>query len=396
MSKKNIVVAFGGRSPEHEVSVLTAMQAIAALKDTDYNIVPLYISKSGRWFTGNELMKLEHYQNLGELKEHSLPCSFSHDDMGNPVLLETKKRSFFSSPETHVIHALIPAFHGSEGENGSFQGLCETYNIAYAGSGVFASSVAMDKFKTKILCRTYDIPVVDEVCFNESNWNERQEELLKEIEALAFPVMVKPATLGSSIGVKHALDRKQAIEAIETAFRYDDCILAEKAVSPLTEVNCAVLGSQEEARASVCEHPIGKDNALSFADKYQNEGGGDKGMASADRIIPADISDGLRDAIQEMALHIFSIFQASGVARLDFLMNNNTGEIFFNEINTIPGSFSFYLWEEEGLTMKNLMVELIEIALKQHGKKAGRIRSYDTNLLSEKATRGIKGLKTSD
>src|SRR5690625_3289080 len=140
---KNIVVAFGGRSPEHEVSVLTAMQAIAALKDTDYNIVPLYISKSGRWFTGNELMKLEHYQNLGELKEHSLPCSLSHDDMGNPVLLETKKRSFFSSPQQHLIHALIPAFHGSEGENGAFQGLCETYNIPYAGSGIYASAVAM-------------------------------------------------------------------------------------------------------------------------------------------------------------------------------------------------------------------------------------------------------------
>jgi len=154
------------------------------------------------------------------------------------------------------------------------------------------------------------------------------------------------------------------------------------------------LGTADEARTSVCEQPVGKENMLSFTDKYQNDGSGEKGMAAADRIIPADIPDEQRDAIQQMALKIFSVFSASGVARLDFLINDNTGEIFFNEINTIPGSFSFYLWEEDHLMMKDLMLELIDIALKKHGKKSGRIRSYETNLLSEKATRGIKGLKT--
>lgn len=393
---QNIVIAFGGRSPEHEVSVLTAMQAIAALQDTEFNIVPLYISKSGRWFTGEELMKLEHYQNLGELKEHSLPCALSHDDLGNPVLLETRKRTFFSSSQHHVIHALIPAFHGSEGENGAFQGLCETYQIPYTGSGLFASTVAMDKFKTKILCRNFDIPVVPEVCFYEANWNEDQKELLTEIAELAYPVVVKPATLGSSIGVKQAADENEAIDAIETAFRYDECVLVEKAITPLIEINCSVLGDGEQARASVCEQPVGKESTLSFADKYQNDTGGQKGMAAADRIIPANISDEQRDKIQEWSLFIFSIFQASGVARLDFLIDADNNEIYFNEMNTIPGSFSFYLWEADGLPMKSLMLELIEIALKQHGKKTSRIRSYDTNLLSQKATRGIKGLKTNN
>ncbi len=390
---KNIVVAFGGRSPEHEVSVLTAMQAIAALKDTGYNIVPLYISKAGRWFTGNHLLNLENYQNLGQLQEHAIPCSFGHDDLGNPVLLETEKSGFFSSPEKHVIYALIPAFHGSEGENGAFQGICETYNIAYAGSGVFASSVAMDKFKTKILCRAYDIPVVDEVCFYEKTWNENQEDILKQIAAFSYPVMIKPATLGSSIGVKKASNEDEVIEAVEMAFRYDECVLVEQSVEPLTEINCSVLGNGDQKRTSVCERPVGKENILSFADKYQNEDGGEKGMASADRVIPADIPDEQRDKIQELSLYIFSLFEAAGVARLDFLINKETGNIYFNELNTIPGSFSFYLWEEDGMNMKELMLEMIEIALKEHGKKAGRIRSYDTNLLSEKATRGIKGLK---
>ncbi len=390
---KNIVVAFGGRSPEHEVSVLTAMQAIAALKETEYNIVPLYVSKSGRWFTGNYLMDLEHYQNLGDLQENAISCSFSHDDLGNAVLLETEKTGFFSSPEKHAIHALIPAFHGAEGENGAFQGLCEMYQIAYAGSGIFASAISMDKVKTKELCRLYDVSVVPEVCFNEPIWNEEQQSFLSKIKELGYPVVVKPVSLGSSIGVQKASNESEAVEAIESAFRYDEYVLVEKAVIPLMEINCSVLGNSDEARASVCEQPIAKKETLSFTDKYQNDEGGSKGMAAADRIIPAEISEEQRKIIQEKALQIFSIFQAAGVARLDFLINKDSGKIYFNEMNTIPGSFSFYLWEEEGMEMKELMLQLIEIALKEHGKKAGRIRSYNTNLLSEKAVRGIKGLK---
>ncbi len=390
---KNIVVAFGGRSPEHEVSVLTAMQAIATLKDTEYSIVPLYVSKSGRWFTGNYLLDLEHYQNLGDLQENSVPCSFSHDDLGNAVLLETEKKRFFSSLDKHTIHALIPAFHGSEGENGAFQGLCEMYQIPYAGSGVFASAISMDKVKTKELCRIHDISVVPEVCFNESLWREEQQNFLNEIEGLGYPVVIKPVSLGSSIGVIKAANESGIIEAVESAFRYDEYVLVEKAISPLMEVNCAVLGNADKARASVCEQPLAKKDTLSFADKYQNDGDGSKGMASADRIIPADIPEEMSEKIQGLALFIFSTFRAAGVARFDFLINKDSGEIYFNEMNTIPGSFSFYLWEEEGMDMKELMLQLIEIALKEHGKKAGRIRSYDTNLLSEKAVRGIKGLK---
>src|SRR5699024_8699216 len=268
--------------------------------------------------------------------------------MGNPVLLQTQKRSFFSSLEHHVIHALIPAFHGSEGENGAFQGLCETYNIPYAGSGIYGSTVAMDKIETKVLCRTFEIPVLQEASFNENEWDNHQRSILNEISALSYPVIVKPATLGSSIGVAKSIDEEELITAVETAFRYDERLLVESVVQPLTEINCSVLGTTDKARASVCERPVGKENMLSFDDKYQNDGAGEKGMASADRIIPADIPKEQRGTIQQMALKIFSIFKASGVARLDFLMNKDSGEIFFNEINTIPGSFSFYLWEEDG------------------------------------------------
>jgi len=393
MSSKNIVVAFGGVSPEHEVSVLTAMQAIASLKDTSYDIIPLYVTKSGRWLTGKSLLDLENYQDLDALGEEATRCTFSHNDLGKPVLLETEKKGLFSTAKNYTIHALIPAFHGSEGENGAFQGTCEMYNIPYAGSGILASSLGMDKVKAKELCRTHDIPVVDDYSFYESEWIENRESVLNGAKKLGYPVILKPVNLGSSIGVARAENKDDLIEAVETSFRYDNNLMIEKAVTPLMEINCSIVGTPEEMQASVCERPLGQEETLSFEDKYQSEGGGEKGMASADRVIPADISDKLTKEIQSLSKKIFKTFRASGLARLDFLINSDSEQIFFNEINTIPGSFSFYLWEEDGMNMRELMLKLIEIAIERHQKKIGRIRSYDTNLLNEKAVKGIKGLK---
>ncbi|HEX6982084.1 MAG TPA: D-alanine--D-alanine ligase family protein [Balneolaceae bacterium] len=393
MITKNIAVAFGGVSPEHEVSVLSAMQVIASLEDSEFQVIPLYITKSGRWLTGKPLLDLENYGNLESIQQQAVRCTFSHNDLGEPVLLETQKKGFFSSAESYPVHAVIPAFHGSEGENGSFQGTCETYNIPYTGSGVFASALGMDKVKAKELCRAHDLPVVDDINFYESDWERDQQLILEQAEQLGFPVIIKPVTLGSSIGVAMAKDEAELTDAIEHAFRYDNNLLVEKAITPLMEINCSVLGTPEEMQVSVCERPLGKAETLSFEDKYQSDGGGQKGMASADRIIPADISDELTQNIRSLSKQIFKTFRAAGLARLDFLVNENTSEYYFNEINTIPGSFSFYLWEKSGMNMRELMLKLIEIAEKQHQNKMGRIRSYETNLLSEKAVKGLKGLK---
>jgi len=394
MSSQNIVVAFGGISPEHEVSVLSAMQVIASLKDTNYNLVPLYITKSGRWLTGTPLLDIENFQDLDALKEKATPCTFSHDDLGKPILLETEGGGLFSSPGSHSIHAVIPAFHGSEGEDGSFQGTCEMYNIPYAGSGVFGSSLGMDKVKAKEICKAHDIPVADGFDFFEHEWEQDQQTVLSLAKKLGYPVMLKPVSLGSSIGVMKANDENELIDAIEAGFRYDANLMVEKAVTPLMEINCAVLGRSQDVRASACEQPLGQDETLSFKDKYQSDGN-QKGMASADRIIPAEISDDRTKKIQSLSKQIFKLFRASGVARLDFLVNEETDELYFNEINTIPGSFSFYLWEESGMNMRELMLKLIDIAVERSQQKMGRIRSYDTNLLDEKAVQGIKGLKGS-
>jgi D-alanine-D-alanine ligase len=393
MSSRNVIVAFGGVSPEHEVSVLSAMQVIDAIQDTDYNIIPLYVSKSGRWLTGDPLLEIENFQALDKLIDQATHCTFSHDDLGKPVLLETEKKGFFSSPEQYAIHAVIPAFHGSEGENGSFQGTCEMFNIPYAGSGVFASSLGMDKVKAKEICRAHGIPTVDGYDFFEKEWERDPETIISFAKKLGFPVMIKPVSLGSSIGVAKAENKNELIQSIETAFRYDDNLMLEKAVAPLIEINCSVLGTPEELQTSVCERPLGQDETLSFEDKYQSDDGSQKGMASADRVVPADISDEQAKKIQSLSEQIFKLFRASGVARLDFLINKETEELYFNEINTIPGSFSFYLWKESGMNMRELMLKLVDIAVTRNQKKVGRIRSYDTNLLDEKAVQGIKGLK---
>jgi D-alanine-D-alanine ligase len=393
MSSRNIVVAFGGISPEHEVSVLSAMQVIASLKNTNLNLIPLYVTKSGRWLTGEPLLEIENYKDLDTLKQQAIRCTFSHDDLGKPVLLETQSKGLFNSPNSYPIYAVIPAFHGSEGENGSFQGTCEMYNIPYAGSGVFGSSLGMDKVKAKEICRAHDIPVVDGFDFFESEWEKDQQTVLNFADKLGYPIILKPVTLGSSIGVARSEDEAELIQAVETAFRYDENLMIEKAVSPLIEINCSVLGTPTDLKTSVCERPLGQDETLSFEDKYQSDNGSQKGMASAEREIPADISDELTQKIQSLSSQIFKLFRASGVARLDFLINGDTKELFFNEINTIPGSFSFYLWKESGMNMRELMLKLIEIATERHQKKVGRIRSYDTNLLNEKAVKGIKGLK---
>lgn len=393
MTKKNLIVAFGGVSPEHEVSVITAMQAISALEGSNYNCIPLYVSKNGRWLTGIELSILDKYKDLPQLEKNATPCTFVIAENGLPQLRELEAKGLFAKPKSWPVYAVLCAFHGSDGENGGFQGIFESMNLPYTGSNVLGSAVGMDKVKAKILAAANGIPVTKSVNFYESDWVEEQKEILNVAEDFGYPLIVKPVSLGSSIGVAIANNRGELINAVETAFRYDNRLLVEEAINPLMEINCSVLGTPEKNRASVCERPVGSAETLSFQDKYQNENGTDKGMASAQRIIPADIPDALTRQIQKLSTKIFSALQASGVARLDFLVNANTQEVFFNEINTIPGSFSFYLWEKSDLSFRQLLEELIALAIERHQAKNSRLRSYETNLLSEKATKGIKGLK---
>lgn len=388
---EHLVVAFGGNSPEHEVSVLTAMQAIAALESNGRTIQPLYVAKSGRWYTGDPLTQLENYRDLDRLLPQATPCTLGRNAYGQTVLTEDRQKRFGHARQWPVDMILL-AFHGGNGENGSFQGLCETWDLPYTGCDPLGAALGMNKRVAKDLCRAHGIPVVPDQSIRESDWIEKRDELLERIEQLGPAVIVKPTHLGSSIGVARASNRKELVEAIEEAFRYDDELLVERAIEPLMEINCSVLGTGTDGTASVCERPLAQNELLSFQDKYQGDSGG-KGMASASREIPADIPTEMTDRIQELSTRTFSLLGASGVARLDFLIQRESGEIYFNEINTIPGSFSYYLWEPSGIPFPELMERILALGLERHRLKNGRVQSYETNLLSEKALTGLKGLK---
>lgn len=389
MEQKNILAAFGGASPEHEVSVITAHQAMAALQDhAGYKIKPLYISKSGLWFTGPPLLDLRNFENLKKLQKQCISCHLTQNEFGQTILRENKQ-GLFSKPAETPIHAVLVAFHGSNGENGSFQGICEMYNLPYTGSGVLGSAVGMNKVTAKSLCRDAGISVVESIDFFETEWVENSEIIINKIGVLSYPVIVKPVHLGSSIGVEIVHNRTALELAVETAFRYDRHLLVEKVVTPLMEINCSVIGSGKDLEASVCERPLGKKELLSFQDKYLADEG-TKGMASADREIPAKIPGSLTESIREASKKIFRTLSCSGIARLDFLVNTDTQEFYFNEINTIPGSFSFYLWKESGLSFTDLLEKIINIGLKENQLKNRQIQSYDTNLLSKKAVKGLK------
>lgn len=391
---KNLVIAFGGVSPEHEVSVLTAIQAAAAWGDDNWKIIPLYISKSGLWLTGDHLLELESYENISEAESGATPCHLMAAADGSPVLV-FKTGGFLGRKTALRIDMVLCAFHGSDGENGAFQGLCETANIPYTGSGVTASAMGMDKRIAKQFCRLAGIPIVPDVLFSEQQWVREQGKLITQAEKMGYPLFVKPVSLGSSIGVYRAINREELIMGVESAFRYSTDLLVEKGIEPLTEINCSVLGDGEDLQTSVCEQPIAGGEALTFEDKYLQGDGEAKGMASASRLIPAPITEEQTKKIQQYSRQIFQAMGCSGVARLDFLMHSESGEIWFNEINTIPGSFSFYLWDATGVSFDQLLEKMVSIALRRHREKNSRIRYHDVNLLSQKAVKGIKGLKGS-
>lgn len=404
-------IVFGGVSPEHEVSIISSHQALHALDKSRYEPVPIYIAKDGLWYTGEVLFDLDAYQDLDQLRRDAVRVVLEPSAFGTIDLVEVSKGGFFQKPRRFTIDVFFLGLHGGSGEDGGLQGMCELFNVPYTGSGIFGSSLGMDKVLSKMLCRDQDIPVVDFVWFRESDWANREEAWLDRCEAeLGYPVVVKPARLGSSIGISMAKDRAALDRAIEEALRYDDKIVVEKAVQKLREINCSILGDPHEAVPSVLEQPIRSEGQemLSFQEKYMRGGGGAKGpqvrgakrkqegsagMASLDRIIPAPLPDDQERTIKELAVRIFQLFECAGVARIDFMIDDATGRIYFNEINTIPGSFSFYLWEPTGVPFSELVHRMVEIALARHRARNSRVRSYEVNLLSARSLSGLKGAK---
>jgi len=409
----SVGVVLGGVAPEHEVSIISALQAAAALDRDRYTPVPIYVAKDGTWYTGEPLLKVERYRDLDALRAEATPVVLAPTSHGHLELLEDREAGALQRlqrpPLRKRIDVMLLGLHGGPGENGGVQGLCETFNVPYTSAGVFGSALGMDKVMSKRVCREAGIPVVDFVAFREDEWSYQEEAGLDRCEAeLDYPLVVKPARCGSSIGISQVETRDALDAAIEDAFRYDDKVVVEEAVEALREINCSVLGDRHEATPSVLEEPVpsAEEEVLTFRDKYMREDGeaakeggasGAKsaettpeGMAAQDRIVPAELSDARTEEIQELAVRIFHLFECAGVVRIDFMIDEVTDQLYFNEINTIPGSFSFYLWEPSGVPFGELLDRLVTIARRRHRERNGRVQTYDVNLLAEKSLQGFK------
>jgi len=396
MSPLRVGMIFGGRSVEHEVSVLTAHQAMAALPRDKYTPVPIYISKTGQWYTGEALLTLKNFTDLEKLQTQAEPIIFSADAT-QPGLLARRapeRKGIFGgrAPTEQTIESIdlaFPLLHGSHGEDGTIQGLLELADLPYTGCGVEASAIGMDKLMTKVALRAAGVPVLPDFALSRARWQREPDTVVEEIEAiLPYPVFVKPVSLGSSIGVSRAEDRAALRFAIDVAATYDSRVMVEPAQQNIIEINCSVLGNDTEARASVCEHPISA-GTLSYEEKYLKGGKGD-GMKGAQRIIPADISAELTHAIQQRAIQAFRAIGAAGVSRVDFLVRPEDDTFYVNEINTIPGSLSFYLWEPSGVPFPELLTTLIGYAQARNREKRRSTYSFSSSLLSANPLLGSK------
>lgn len=400
-----VAVVFGGRSVEHDVSIITGIQACEVLS-ARHRPLPVYIDRAGNWFAGERLRDLDTYRD-GELDD--LAVSF---DVGRGMLVPAGSRqrgrlgriARAGAAEPIRPDVVLPATHGTQGEDGCLQGLLELADLPYAGPTHEAATLAMNKAVTKALLRTAGIPVLDDLVLRRERYErDGAAALTGQITArFELPVYVKPVSLGSSVGVSRCASEPELEEALELAFELDRVVLVEPALDGGLEVNCAVLGRPGVApRSSACEQPVATDGFLSFEDKYMrggkdagSKGGGGggprssgeaglkgSGMSSAQRLIPAPIGDQQTARVRELAERTFTALGCAGVTRVDTLIDA-AGNVFVNEPNTIPGSFAFYLWEPVGLPFADLMDELIVLAQAEHAERARTTRTFDSNLLA--------------
>lgn len=391
--KTKIAVLFGGKSVEHEVSIISALQAIGSMDKEKYEILPVYISKANEMYMGDAVGNIEEYQHMDELIAKSQRVILINSG-GRPCFIPYPFKRFGKIQETEVDLA-FPIVHGTNEEDGTLQGYLKTVGIPFVGCDVTASAVGMDKYITKAILKDNGIPVLPCIPFTVRDYKNVDNIVAAVEERLGYPVIIKPVNLGSSVGISVAKDRVQLIKSIDDAFLYAGKVIVEHAISNLREVNCSVLGDAQEAIPSECEEPMHSRDILSYEDKYlsNSKGGGSKGMAGVSRKIPADIPEEMRQKVREMAVKSFQALDCNGVARMDFMIDGDTGELYFNEINTIPGSLAFYLWEPLGISYTQLLDRMIELAQKRAREEKGLTFSFDTNILNQKSLGGLKGGK---
>ena len=389
--KIKVGIFFGGNSVEHEISVISALQAMRAMDTDRYDIVPVYITHDDRFFTGEELKTIENFSDINALLAKSLQV----------IPVKGKDRidlyrfpfGMLNRKPIDYIDVSFPIVHGTNVEDGALQGFLKYMGVPMVGPDVMSSAVGMDKYVMKNLLKAEGIPVLDGMTISSYDFDEDEDAVLRSVEErFSYPVIVKPVNLGSSVGIKIARDREGLREAAAYAFEFAHCLLVERAITQLREINCSVLGDTEEAVASECEEPFNTDEILSYEDKYMSSSSS-KGMASVKRKLPADISEELREEIRSLAVRTFQAMRCTGVVRIDFMIDGEDNKVYVNEANTIPGSLSFYLWKESGIEYRELLNRLINLAFKRAREENALSFEIDTNILKGYSFGGAKGSK---
>lgn len=387
--KIKVGVIFGGETVEHEVSIISAIQAINNIDTNKYDVVPIYISKERIWYTGKMLSDIDLYKDMDLLKRYA-----------KKVTLCKRENSYFLVNTNGLfrrniaeIDIAFPIVHGINVEDGTLQGYLDTIGIPYVGSRVLGAALGQDKVVMKQVFEQENIPVVPYTWFYDIEYLTKKEEVIKNIKKLGFPVIIKPANLGSSVGISIADNEETLCKGIEEAIDYDIKIVVEKVIENMVEVNCSVLGNYQSQQVGVLEEVMGNDEFLSYQDKYLGGGKtkGSKGMASTNRIIPARLDEKETNEIKEMSKKVFKVLNLSGVCRIDYIIDKKKNKFYVNEPNTIPGSLSFYLWEPVGKTYTELLDDMINIAVKDYKNRSRKTYSFDTNILSN--CNGLKGSK---
>ncbi len=386
--KLRVGVIFGGETVEHEVSIISAVQAMKALDSDKYEIIPIYITKEKEWYTGNLLKEIENYQDLDNLKRYAKKVVLYNKD-GKCVLQNLK--GFRRVVEE--IDIVLPIVHGVNVEDGTVAGYLNLVGVPFVGSDLYASVVGQDKIFMKQIFEAEKMPITKYEWFFDSEYKDNSKAVIDKIKKLTFPVIVKPSKLGSSVGISKVKKIEDIEIAIEEAMQYDPKIVVEEVVENLVEVNCSVLGNYEYQQTSEIEEVISADEFLTYRDKYlgNSKGGKSKGMVSTNRKIPASIDDEMRKEVRDLAKQAFKVLNSAGVCRIDFLIDKKKNKVYINEINTIPGSLSFYLWEPVGKNYTTLLDDLISLAVKDYKRKTKMIYSFETNILQN--YNGLKGAK---
>ena len=396
--KLNLAVVFGSRTCEHDVSIISGLQAAQAAEKAGYTVTVVYIGRDGKWYIGDALKNAEFFKKFApEKATHVLPMG----EDGKLLLMEypTDKKKLFGGGKNILksIDVVMPVMHGMNGEDGTLQGMLELWNVPYTSAGVLGCSVGMDKIAMKQLFRGCGFPVLPDIWVDRNEWAKDKEAVMNRAEAaMKYPMFVKPANLGSSIGISRANDRAGLEKAIDVAASYDRRILIEQGVSKLEEINCSAMGYAGDVRVSETEMPVRGDNEelLDFAKKYlQNaKGGKSKGMTSLSRLIPAPVSAEKAAQVKTLTADIFRALDCKGVVRIDYLLDKEADELYVGEINVIPGSLAFYLWEAAGVSFGEMVDTMVECAMAAWAERNKSVFSYDSTIL-QAVVAGSKGAK---